>query len=225
MLLDPKVELNRLEESVKRFEKKPLKKGMIVFYGDSGFTRWAPRFDNNPLMEDVLLGRDGKQAVVNNGFGTSTAEEQRYYYDRGVKAYEPRALVLMAHGNDKGLGYTPLEIIAIQARIFEYARTDFPGIKLFLCNVRPLLKHKSATNYQKVGIKEYNELCADYCAKHEDTTLVDHWIYPGFFDDPSHAGEIEHIREDMFIDDLVHYNPVGYGVYGEYFKEVLKDIL
>ncbi|MBQ7624881.1 MAG: hypothetical protein IJS65_06385 [Clostridia bacterium] len=223
-MFEPKVDLTRLEESVKRFEKKPLKKGMIVFYGDSGFTRWAPRFDGNPMMEEVLLGKNGEQAVVNNGFGTSTAEEQLYYYDRGVKAYEPRGLVLQAFGNDYGAGYTPLEIFFLQTRILDYARHDFPGLKLFLCNIRPTLKMKDSPLSRRTARAEFNELVADYCAKHGDTTLVDQFNCPVFYDE-GFVCDCDHVRADMFIEDEVHYNPLGYTVYGEFFKEILKDVL
>ena len=32
-------------------------------------------------------------------------------------------------------------------------------------------------------------------------------------------------RKDIFVDDGVHYNSEGYRLFGEFFKEVLKDEL
>ena len=49
--------------------------------------------------------KDGSQAIVNHGFGTSSADDLLYYYDRMVRPYAPRALVLATMGNDVGFGY------------------------------------------------------------------------------------------------------------------------
>ncbi|MBQ7624879.1 MAG: hypothetical protein IJS65_06375 [Clostridia bacterium] len=227
MFFEPKVKVNRLassEKDVNIYLNDPVKKGMIVFYGDSGFTRWKSRY-GNPNLEDVILRKDGSQAVVNHGFGTSTAEEQLYYYPMLIRPWEPRALVLKAAGNDFAAGYSPLDIISLHARIMEYARTDFPGIKLYFCNSGQSLKSRESTASRKKLAAEYNELVADYCAKHEDTTLVDLFNVPEKYKDPSKVGDPEYIREELYVEDKVHFNPEGYKIYEKVFKEALADIL
>ena len=76
--------IHRLEKEVKAYEEQEILKGKIVFYGDSGFTRWSTRFGHRSMEEELAM-KDGSIAVVNHGFGTSTAEEQLYYYDRLIR--------------------------------------------------------------------------------------------------------------------------------------------
>ena len=45
-----------------------------------------------------------------------------------VKAWQPKALVYMTFINDYFYGYSPAETLALQSRIFEYARRDMPGM-------------------------------------------------------------------------------------------------
>ena len=143
-MLEPRVRMKRLETRITAFEEQPIVKNMILFYGDSAFTRWKePKF-GNPNLEEVIRMKDGTQACVNHGFGSSTAEEQLYYYPRAVKPWEPRALVLQTIDNDVDYGYSPMEIMQLQARLMDYARTDFPGIRFYLCNTRPVMTHIGA---------------------------------------------------------------------------------
>lgn len=195
--------------------------GLIMFYGDSGFTRWSERHKHRPLEEDIRH-KDGSRAAVNHGFGTSTAEEQLYNYSKLVKPWAPRALVLLALGNDMAAGYSAEEVMFLQARILDYARHDFPGIKLYLCNRRPILKTPSAAGVSI--IEEYNELVSAYCQRHEDTTLVDHKDCPELWE-PGHAGEVGHVRSDIFVEDEVHFNQKGYDIYRDFFLRVLDDLL
>ena len=49
-------------------------------------------------MEEEVRMKDGSQAIINHGFGTSSADDLLYYYDRMVRPYKPRALVLATSG-------------------------------------------------------------------------------------------------------------------------------
>ena len=222
-MLEPRVRLTRSEESIRTFEAGPIVKGKILFYGDSGFTRWKEKYET-PNLEDVIRMKDGTQAVVNHGFGGSTAEEQLYYYPRAVRPWVPRALVLKAFGNDTDYAYSPAEILAIQTRMMDYARADFPGIRLFLCNAQPHVGHLSQGKSMRRMINEYNRLVKAYCELHDDVTLVDHNACPYLFEEGK-TGDPEAIRKDFFVEDNVHYNAAGYEAYRKLFTEVLDDLL
>ena len=225
MFLEPKLKNIRwLEKYILKFEEEEIVKNKILFYGSSSFTRWKPERWENPRLEDEIRMRDGSQACVNHGFGTSTAEEQLYYYPRAVRPWEPRALVYTSFGNSIPLGYTAQEIFSLSTRVLEYARTDFPGIRLFFCNVHPGSKTKDAPKSRHAAIREFNELVAWYCSKHEDTTLVDQWNAPCFYEE-GFAGDIQHVREELYVEDGVHHNLEGYAIYREFFREYLKDLL
>ena len=219
--------VDQYEASVLELEQKPVEPGKILFYGDSGFTRWSKKYGNRPL-ETEILGKDGTQAVINHGLGGSTTDDLLYYYPRMVKAWQPRVLVYMTYGNDYYYGYSPMETVELQSRIFEYARRDMPGIRIFACDTRPTIKSLGELVPWKAFLRralEYNELLADYCAKHKDVTLVRHIDNPLFFENPEDAGDYEKVRKDIFIENQVHFSQKGYDLYGEFFRSVLKDVL
>ena len=217
-------DLQRLEKEVLKYDASETPEGMIMFYGDSSFTRWGEKWGHRPLAEDIRM-KNGSPAAVNRGFGTSTAEEQLYYYPRMIRPYNPRALVLQTFGNDTDLGYSPSEILFLQSRLMQYARHDNPGIKFYICDVRPLVEHKDDKYTFYHLKKEYNELLKEYCDKHEDCTYVCHTESPLFYDDPADVGTYNKIRTDIFVEDKVHYNQKGYDLYKKFFLEILDDIL
>ena len=49
-----------IEERIFMYDREPVEKGKIVFYGPSNFTRWSEDYGNVPLSEAVL-GKSGKQ--------------------------------------------------------------------------------------------------------------------------------------------------------------------
>lgn len=151
-----------------------------------------------------------------------------YYYQRMVKAYSPRALVLQAFCNDRDLQYTPSEIVYLQARIIAYTKADFPDAKIYVCDARPLANDAGRTD--AIGLmltshrNTFNELLYAYCAD-EGINLIRHTDSPLLYAAPEDAGSYETIRTDIFIEDKVHYSPEGYELYTRFFKEALKDIL
>lgn len=216
--------INKYEKDVKRYEDMGIVAGLIMFYGDSGFTRWSERYGNRELEEDIRM-KDGSRAAVNHGLGGSTSEELLYFYPRMVRAWQPRALVFRSYGNDSDLSYTPEEIMFLQSRIFEYARHDMPGIKIFAIDAHPTVKGVNPTGVEFHHRKEYNERLRDYCAKHDDCTFVCHTESPLFFNDPSDMGDYSKIRTDIYIEDQVHHNQEGYDLYGQFVRDFLGDLL
>ena len=215
-MFEPRVPLNRLEKSIVAYEEAPAPTGGIVFYGSSGFTRWGPRYHHRPLEEDI-------PGCVNRGFGSSTAEELLYYYDRMIRPLKPRGLVVSIVHNDRGFGYSPNEIVSNLAKLFAFARTDFPGIRLYACDCRPTLKFVTEAHLRFMN--EFNQVLKEYCGRHEDTTFVDHIHHPIWFEDPADAGDYLKVRRDIFVEDDVHFNQLGYDLYTVFMKEVLSDIL
>ena len=218
-MFEPKVPLKRLEKSVVAYEQVPTQTGGIVFYGSSGFTRWGSpisSYGHRSLEEDI-------PGCINRGFGSSTAEELLYYYPRLILPLKPRALVVSIVHNDRGMGYTPDEVVTNLAKLFAYARTDFPGIRLYACDCRPTLKF--VTEDRLSYMQEFNRILKEYCDVHEDTTFVDHIHHPIWFDDPKDAGDYKKVRRDIFVEDDVHFNQLGYDLYARFMKEVLQDIL
>ena len=196
--------------------------GLILFYGPSNFTRWKPYWLHRSMEDDIRM-KDGSRAVVNHGFGTSSAEELLYYYPRLVKPWNPRALVL-ATGNNWGYGYTAAEVAFLMFRILEWARKDVPGIRLYVETGKPTIKRKDASAATRSTTLEYEQRLRAYAAAHEDVTLIDHTVIPDLFQE-GHMGDFAYPREELFVPDGIHFNQDGYDVYRDIYLRVLDDIL
>lgn len=229
-MFDIPMDLKLLENEVIALEKEPIVKGKIMFYGHSLFTRWGhPAFGYRRMDEDIRM-KDGSLAVVNHGFGTSSCEELLYYYDRLVRPWEPRALVLTALANDGMYAYSPEQTMDVIVRILHWARHDFPGIKLYIVedHPRPNGKGYSRRELWNAGrhVREkFLEMIHIYANTHEDTKIIELWNRPELFEKPEEVGNYKFVREDIFVEDKVHPNQEGYDILAPIFREALDDLL
>ena len=229
-MFDIPMDLKLLEDEVIALEKEPIEKGKIMFYGHSLFTRWGhPTFGYRRMDEDIRM-KDGSLAVVNHGFGTSSCEELLYYYDRLVRPWEPKALVLTALANDGMYGYSPEQTMDVIVRILHWARNDFPGIKLFIVEDHPRPNGKGYTrrelwNSGRHIREKFLEMIHIYADTHEDTKIIELWNRPELFEKPEEVGNYKFVREDIFVDDKVHPNQAGYDILAPIFREALDDLL
>lgn len=223
-MYDVRIAVNKFKSQVAEYEEQPIKEGLIMFYGDSGFTRWSEAHGNTNLTDDIRK-KDGSIAAVCHGLGGSNADQLLYWYPRMVRPWKPRALVLKVYNNDRDRNYSPEEIVFLQSRIFEWARTDMPGIKMFVCDAQPILKDKDRIDTWYYHQKEYNELISAYCEKHDDVTMVWQSRNPELYVNSQDVGDYTKIREDIFIEDQVHFNKTGYEICKRFWLEQLKDLL
>lgn len=194
------------EAHIQKYEAQNAKKGQIVFYGPSNFTRWSTRWGMTPLREAVL-GHSGEQCCINRGFGSSCSEHHLYYYHRLIKPLEPKVLVYSPGlGNGLSFGYTAEELWELAQRVMVYAKTDFPDLRIYLCGIN-LYKDKKEIS------KVYDGWLREFAKEMPDCTYVDVAAY-----EPLH-------RDDILVADNVHFNQKGYEIYAEFFREVLKDEL
>ncbi|MBE6972611.1 MAG: hypothetical protein E7440_01865 [Ruminococcaceae bacterium] len=216
--------LRRFESKILKYEAQPIETGRILFYGSSGFTNWSANNNRRPLEEDIRM-KDGSPAAVNHGFGGSTMEEGLYYYDRLVKPWAPRAIVTRFFPNDLSFGYTPAEIVYLHAQFCNRAKADFPGIKLYLCDAMPHMRHIKGYMSYKAMARQYNALLKDYCDKTEDVFYVAQSTWRGFYNDPADVGNYDKVRTDIWVEDELHMTQEGYDSYRDLFLEALDDIL
>lgn len=198
-----------LEEQVRDYEKEPIEKGKIVFYGPSNFTRWSAKWEHTPLSE-ALLGKSGSKCAINRGFGSSCAEHQLYYYPRMIRPLEPKVLVYSPFANYSAFGYSTEENWELAQRVIAYALADFPGIHIYLCSPH---RHKNDT---PEIIEKRNKIIETEKNFVQST--------PGcYFVDAFNHEPLG--RQDIFVKDGVHYNQLGYDLYADFYKEVLKEEL
>lgn len=229
-MFDIPFQVNYLEKQIEAFEQQPIEKGKILFYGHSLFTRWGGKQWGFRKLEDDIRMKDGSLACVNHGFGTSTAEELLYFYPRAVRPWEPRALVIATFANDGMYGYSVEDIMVNVGKLCSWARTDFPGIRLFLVQDHPRPSGKNFNKREEWNAgrhrrERYHQLLDFYARTHEDTTVIDLWSCPALFETPEDVGNYRKVRDDIFADDKVHPNQAGYDILGPIFREALDDLL
>lgn len=195
-----------LEEQVRAYEANPEKKGQIVFYGPSNFTRWSDRYGMTPLAEAVT-GASGSPCAINRGFGSSCPEHHLYYYSRMVRPLEPKVLVYAPGiGNGMSFGYTPEELFELTQRVVVYALTDFPQLRVYLLGINRNKDKREASAEFDRWLREFAEQTPG-CA-YLDLTAWEPLA-----------------RQDIYVEDNVHYNREGYELYGAFFREALKEEL
>lgn len=198
-----------LEDAVQAYEREPLHKGQIVFYGPSNFTRWSVKYGMKPLRE-CLLGASGKACVVNRGFGSSSAEHQLYYYPRMIRPTEPKVLVYTSYGNGPSFGYSDEESWELAQRVIAWARTDFPGIRIYLVGAHA---RRDMTPEEEEKKRIYNATVKAFAEATPDCFFLDILERPEFR------------RKDIYVQDGVHFNQTGYDLYADFYREALKDEL
>ena len=198
-----------MEDEVQAYEKEPLNKGQIVFYGPSYFTRWSTRFGMIPMRE-ALPGASGEPCVVNRGFGSSCAEHQLYYYPRMIRPLEPKVLVYTSQANGPSFGYSDAESWELAQRVIAYAQIDFPGIEIVLVGAYPSRDMTPADEAEK---RKYNAVIKAFADSTPNCRFVDVLDYEPFR------------RKDIYVEDGVHFNQTGYDLCAEFYKEALKEEL
>jgi hypothetical protein len=197
-----------MEQAVQTYEKEPTVTDQIVFYGPSYFTRWAPKYGMRPLREDIV-GAIGAPCVINRGFGSSCPEHQLYYYARLIHPLAPRVLVYHSHGNSASFGYTLEEEWELAQRVIVWTMTDFPDTRIYLVGVNPCKNMDEAYGRTR---ETYNGWLRAFAETHENCFFIDPVTYPPL------------LRQDIYTDQ-VHFNQEGYDLFGEFFREALKDEL
>lgn len=198
-----------MEAEIRTYEQEPIIEGQIVFYGPSHFTRWSERFGIVPMRE-VLLGASGAPCAINRGFGSSCAEHQLYYYPRVIRPLKPKVLVYSFLANGPSFGYSHEESWELAQRVIAYARTDFPDIHLYLIGAHP------SRNIAPEKVEEHRSFAKrihEFAQQTPNCKFIEIMDYEQFY------------RDDIFVEDGLHYNQTGYDLYTAFCRDVLKGEL
>jgi hypothetical protein len=125
-----------------------------------------------------------------------------------VRPLAPKVLVYACWGNE--YDYTDEETWEIAQRVVAYALADFPGIYVYLHSVNPRV---GMTEVEIERRRKVNAWMKEFAENTPNCFYLDTFEY-------------EPLRNpDLFVSDGVHFNQQGYLVYGDFFKEALKDEL
>ena len=97
-----------------------------VFYGSSTIRQWRG------LADDL-----GMSDAINLGFGGSTLEACRLYFERLVLPHQPARLVLYAGDNDISRGASAESVTTEFRRFADMVRTDLPESECWFVSIKP----------------------------------------------------------------------------------------
>jgi lysophospholipase L1-like esterase len=135
-----------------------------------------------------------------------------YYYPRMIRPLEPAVLVYAFYGNGAAFGYSSEETWELAQRVIAYAKTDFPGIRIYLCSAQ---FQKAEPNGAKLrDIRRFNSWLRTFAEENENVFYID-----------VTKCDVLRERKDIYVEDGVHYNREGYELYADFFREELKGEL
>ncbi|MDW3647865.1 MAG: GDSL-type esterase/lipase family protein [Bacteroidia bacterium] len=187
--------LARLEKEVQAFEAKDKESAPpedpILLVGSSSVRFWMT------MKKDLAPLR-----VMNRGFGGSTFPELLYYYDRLVKPYSPKAILVYEGDNDLLMeGMTPENVLNNMKSFYSRVQNDFPGVKVWFISIKPSIARANLLE----TMQESNRLVKAYAAQTEHMEFLD-VASPMLNEDGS-------IKDDIFVRDNLHMNAKGYAIW------------
>ena len=193
----------RWEKDIQQFEASdktnPPPKNAILFIGSSSIRLWKT------LAEDFP-----KRKVINRGFGGSQMIDSLYFFDRIVKPYKPKMIVVYAGSNDINAGKTPEQVFADFTNFVAKVRQDLPKTRIAFIAIAP-----NPARWSKVEqFKTANELVRNFTKTDPRLDFID--IFPAML------GEDGQPKPDIFVSDNLHMNSKGYAIWAPIVRSHLK---
>ena len=193
---------SKWEKAISAFEKSDIKKSPpenpVLFVGSSSIRMW----DLKKFFPDLK--------TLNRGFGGSTIADSTHFFDRIIKPYRPKVIVVYAGDNDIAKGLSPDEVLKDFKSLTGKIKTSLPGTPLIFIAIKPSIKRKEL--WPKM--KQANDLIATYCAQNSSLHFAD--IAKPMLDNPRHV-----LSHDLFKSDGLHLSDQGY----EMWKKVLLPLI
>lgn len=167
-----------------------LEPGGVVFIGSSSIRMWKSLAADFPELR-----------VLNHGFGGSHLEDSVHFFDRLVRPFAPKAVVLYAGENDVSGGMKPEKVLADFREFRRLLRATAPEAKLVYISLKPSpsrVKHQAE-------MARTNALIAAECANDPLCFFVD--VFTPMLDAQGQP------RGELFLNDRLHMNAAGYAVW------------
>ena len=200
----PTIDPTRFEEAIQAFEAEDrammAPEGAIVVTGSSSIRRWHPS-----LKQDLA-----PLTAIPRGFGGSTMEDVEYFLDRIVIKYKPRAVVIYEGDNDTGVYQVPpAEIAGRLEAIVGRIHAAVPGARVYVMSVKPSLARVAVWN----KAQETNVLYQRFADSSDLVSYID--VVTPFLQSNGK------VMDDIFIDDGLHLNDKGNGIWAATIKAAL----
>ncbi len=170
-----------------------------VFYGSSTLRLW------DTLAEDM-----GMPDAINLGFGGSTLEACRLYFERLVLPLRPSHLIFYGGENDIGVGKSAEFVLDQFRRFADVVQGHLPDIRCWFISLKP---SPSRLEYL-AEIERTNTLIADAISQHSQWQYVDFYSYLLDADGQPNAR--------LFSPDQLHLNIAAYGILAKLLRQELQ---
>lgn len=179
----------------------PPPKNAILFVGSSSFTKWED-------VQDYFPG----YTIINRGFGGSSLPDLIRYEKEVIFKYEPRQIVMYCGENDIAASDTVTALLVFERfkRLFMDTRSRFPGISFIYISMKPSPSRWQMKDRMIAG----NELIKKYLDKQKNTKFVSVW--------KQMLGPDGKPRDELFIEDKLHMNAMGYAIWQKALKPYLR---
>ena len=170
----------------------------ILFVGSSSIEKW-------PTLQTAFPG----EAVLNRGVSSFKLKDLLRYFDRIVLPYQPGKVVLYGGDNDIDAGLSVEATLALYREFLDRLDRAFPGTPVLLLAVKA-----SPKRIQQLALQvELNRRLVDLAKARPRTDWVD------TFSPLNDASGRPDPR--WFLDDQLHLNAQGYGLWNEVLRPVL----
>ena len=173
----------------RRSIQKQQQQNLVVFYGSSTIRLW------DQLQKDFP-----DHHTLNLGFGGAFIHSLSSNFENLFQGLHPKAIVLYLGGNDLSFSLSSKEIIDQIGLFVEMVHQKFPSTKIFNISIKPYFERQELLDV----IQQINQ--GTFALSMQFTYLHQIHLYEALID------ENHQIRSDLFLQDGLHLNKIGYGV-------------
>lgn len=170
----------------------------IVFTGSSSVRFWKD-----------LQQRFPEAHILNTGFGGSQGSDLLFYLDELVLHYRPRKVFIYEGDNDLAEAKSPKEVRTTLLEIIDRIHKQLPQTEIVLIAAKPSIRRwELKRKYQRL-----NRKLKRMANKGENVYFADVW---------SVMLNGRHLNNNLFIEDGLHMNTLGYDLWYDVIKEYIN---
>jgi len=188
------------EEEVKRLEKEYLAisyEPETIFYGSSSIRLWLSLYEDFRQMKPVNLG-----------FGGSTLAACVWFFERIMRPYQPKKIIIYAGDNDLGDGRHPEEVLIFFQQLSVKIHNRFGDLPCYFVSMKPSLSRWHMADQ----FRYTNGLI-----KYEIIKQLTNWQYIDVFE--KMLATADYPKKEYYINDGLHLSENGYHLW----KEIISD--
>lgn len=197
----------RWEKDIARFDslnaKEKYDDAALLFIGSSYIRMWKN------IRTDLKY-----PSIIHRGFGGSNLRDVAFYIKRIVGAHHPRA-IFMYVGNDIVAGEkdkAPDQVLELYKYVVQEIRTLLPTTPICWLAISPSEKRWAAWD----RVQQANQLIKEFTATQSNLYFIDAG--------PSFIGADQLPIKSYYLDDKLHYNELGYRVWGKVIRKSIRFI-